>query len=136
MLDVEPGELRGELLEAVIVGDVFAQGGSFGGRHAPGVVAAVLPDLEFVIRTEADGHFAVGRGPLEVLLESVPRCISVRTESCSRTASRVVVPVGVFIAPELTYEPRNRQADIAQSPQGRFDFFVMHPLARAAQFSG
>ena len=67
MVDVELGELIGELPEEVIVGDVLAQGGGFGGGHAPGVVAAVLPDLEFEIGAEAHGLLAAGRGPLEVL---------------------------------------------------------------------
>lgn len=66
MLDVDPGELLAEFLEAVEVADVLAQGPGLAGRHAAGLVAAVLPDLEFVIGAEPDLP-AAGALSLEVL---------------------------------------------------------------------
>jgi hypothetical protein len=51
----------------MVVADVFAQRGRLAGVNTPGDVAAILPDLEFEIRAEANLP-AVGGGSGEVLL--------------------------------------------------------------------
>lgn len=67
VLDVELGELLAELFKAMEVVDVLAQKQSLVGGHAAGLVAAVLPDLEFEIGSELDGA-AVGGWSLDILL--------------------------------------------------------------------
>ena len=58
VLDVDLGELSAELVEGVVVLDVFAQIICLIGRNPTGAVGSIAPDLEFVVGTEA-GRLAV-----------------------------------------------------------------------------
>ena len=59
-MDVELGELIGELMEAFCFFGIEFEGGGLSGGHAPADVAAILPDLVFEIRPQPHDVASVG----------------------------------------------------------------------------
>ncbi len=60
MLDVELGELIGELMEAFCFFSIELEGCSLSNRHALADVAAILPDLVFVVGSQPNSAASVG----------------------------------------------------------------------------
>lgn len=60
MLDVELGELIGELMEAFCFFGIELEGCRLSSRHALADIAAILPDLVFEVGTKSHGAASVG----------------------------------------------------------------------------
>lgn len=68
MIDVEFGELPAELLEGVVVVDVFTQEASLAGWHSTGAIGSIAPDLQLVVRAELAGFAVFANCSLPIFL--------------------------------------------------------------------
>jgi hypothetical protein len=66
VLDVELGELGGELMEPFRFFDIELEGGGLGGGHPPADIAAILPHLVFEVGPQPHGAMSGGGGTFAV----------------------------------------------------------------------